>query len=158
MFDLKASTAAFVGNLVATRSTSITAAVVLGCTFMPMLGGVPKLYELREAAAWASGGASSSIERVVHPDWGGVQAIVAPTNGDARTRPASLTAAEVNPIELVSAEVEDAAIMPVVQTLEPEVELCVEECILQPLPPEEAQLMEIPEVEELEEIAPLELG
>jgi hypothetical protein len=164
MLDVKSSTAAFMGNLVRVRSMAVTSAVVLGCTFLPMAGGTPKPYEVREftagIGALLNGRTSTpSVGRVVHPDWGGVQ-LTSAVDESVRMTSAAL-APEAAPAEfetLAGDGLLEAEIMPVVQIVEGPADACAEDdCAIEAPVPEEV-VIEAPELEAIEEIAPLEIG
>jgi hypothetical protein len=153
MFDLKFSKRAFVNDLMATKSMSVAATAVFACTFLPIAGGAVKPYELREfragVGALMNGETSTpSLYPVVHPQWGGVRQSSAPAAHVAFIR----TAAFEGDTGLAGAMLdEQGELMPVIQTFEQPLEICMEDCAAE-LPELEApEVVEILELEELDE-------
>jgi hypothetical protein len=159
MSDLKSSTAAFTGNLVRVKSMAVTSAVIFGCTFLPIAGGAPKPYELREFGAWINGGTTASLEQVVHPEWGGAQTIAAMDESLRETSAALVPDATAAEVEVLAGdETLEAEIMPVVHIAEAPVNACVEDCVAEAPVADDEAIAEAPDIEAVEEIAPLELG
>ncbi|MGD9979809.1 MAG: hypothetical protein AB7H66_14805 [Hyphomonadaceae bacterium] len=164
MRDLKSSTAVFVGNLLATKSMTVTAAVVLACTFMPIAGGAPKPYEVRELGAGVvalmNGETSTpSLGRVVHPDWGGVEFTAAVETGVRMTNAAFIPEAAAAEVEELTGEMRrEPEILPVTHYFEPRVESCLEDCTIEEPAVEDTMRVEPPPIPEVDELAPLESG
>lgn len=165
MNTLKSSTAAFAGNLVRPTSMIITSGAVLACTFLPVIGGAPKLYEMREFAAGVgalmNGETSTpSLRRVVHPDWGGVQAqtIAAVDSGVRMTAAALVPEAAAAEVEELAGDNQQAEIVPLAQTSEPPADVLVADDDVGAVAAEVEDMIETPELEAVEEIAPLDTG
>jgi hypothetical protein len=158
MSDLKSSTAAFTANLLRVKSMAVTSAVILGCTFLPIAGGAPKLYELREVSAWITG--DSVASRAIHPDWGGMQAqtISVVDSGVRMTAAAFVPEAAAAEVEQPGDDVEQLQITPVVQIVEGPPDVCAEACDLERPVVEDEAIIEPSEFEELEEMTPPEMG
>jgi hypothetical protein len=160
MFPAKGRAAEFIADLLATKSTSVTAAVVLACTFLPISGGAVKPYEVQEfragITALMNGETSTPTPaRVRHPDWDGEVSFASAS--------AAMPTASAHQAEFVDeANVElagslfdrDVELTPVIQTFDEPEPLYAEG---EDLALEEAELMEIPELEE-EQPMELELG
>jgi hypothetical protein len=169
MLEFKFSTAAFVADLVATKSTSATAAVVLAFTFLPMSGGAIKPYELREFPAGISAlmngqTATSTRERVLHPDWGFDARFLVASAEAAPARDQTNAIDDDTQLQLASGLMDEAVLTPVIHTFDAsealaEAELPRLEFEAEVM--EEAELMEGPVVEEadeLNELSELEMG
>jgi hypothetical protein len=154
--------AEFGANLIAAKSTSITAAVVLACTFLPMSGGAIKPYELRElhtrvAALMRGERSNPALDRVRHLDWGDEIELASVGARAVELKPAAqVLEAE---IDFAVAMGDDAAgLTPVIQILDEAVELCGEGCAVETLQAEEAEQMEMPAIEDNEDIVAPEMG
>ncbi|MGD9966021.1 MAG: hypothetical protein AB7T59_05840 [Hyphomonadaceae bacterium] len=163
MFDLKFSKSAFVADLTAAKSTSITAAAVLIATFLPMTGGAIKPYELSEfragVAALMNGETSTpSLYPVRHPDWGGNL-----VNGVETATPRLRQVAYAGRHETGDARATETglnadAVLTVAQAFEGSVDDASDEQMVELPMLEEADVVQLPAIENAIEFAPLAMG